>query len=586
MIKNRTFLLLAANVLLAVFIILNLDDEPSSIGNIDGNLSEMIANMNEITIRQPVRGQEIILKKNQMDWFLTQPVSWPVEPITLANLISKISHLEPTFICSVNELPSKGEIEQDYGFDTNSSSLQLSAGSKTLSFTLGDLTRDQSSRFLMIESSEGEGIWRAPRQIEDLLNRTTVDWTTLTFWNTPLYAIEALKVVEFKPDEQNIETAFTKLKESWEFSSPINGPANNEEVSLLLHKIVSRKLIGFSEIKDDQNLSKLFDISLQAMGKTHSLTLYQSPQGDVTELLALFSGKTQAFRVQASYAEIFQNLSTKLREKRLFSLEIDQVKRLRMVEGNRSLTLRKNDMNSWVGLEQNGTDSFTFQADLSVIVELIHNLNMVEVKDFILFSPDQSALHMHGFEHPQLKLEIEQMDTTRQNLLISKSNIESSLWNTYIAEQALICLVNTQWNKLISTRAINFKNRELLPDQFIPNRVVLNSITEKENLHIFSYEMDGEAYDRIMEFKADSFIELSYNDEGVWVEGDWLPWKYSVEFQNNAENSVNSILFNLTDRYGATKWFAGSPELGLVCNLPISVIDELSKGLSSKPLEP
>ena len=89
-----------------------------------------------------------------------------------------------------------------------------------------------------------------------------------------------------------------------------------------------------------------------------------------------------------------------------------------------------------------------------------------------------------------------------------------------------------------------------------------------------------------MEFKADSFIELSYNDEGVWVEGDWLPWKYSVEFQNNAENSVNSILFNLTDRYGATKWFAGSPELGLVCNLPISVIDELSKGLSSKPLEP
>ena len=96
-----------------------------------------------------------------------------------------------------------------------------------------------------------------------------------------------------------------------------------------------------------------------------------------------------------------------------------------MVEGNRSLTLRKNDINSWVGLEDNGTDSFTFQADLSVIVELIHNLNMVEVKDFILFSPDQSAFRMHGFEQPQLKLEIEQMDTTRQNLLISKSNIGS-----------------------------------------------------------------------------------------------------------------------------------------------------------------
>ena len=56
-----------------------------------------------------------------------------------------------------------------------------------------------------------------------------------------------------------------------------------------------------------------------------------------------------------------------------------------MVEGNRSLTLRKNEMNSWVGLEDNGTDSFTFQADHSVIVELIHNLNMVEVKGLYSF---------------------------------------------------------------------------------------------------------------------------------------------------------------------------------------------------------
>ena len=68
------------------------------------------------------------------------------------------------------------------------------------------------------------------------------------------------------------------------------------------------------------------------------------------------------------------------------------------------------------------------------------------------------------------------------------------------------------------------------------------------------------------------------------MEGDWLPWKYSICFENN--NEIKSIIFNLTDRHGATKWFAGSEELGMVCNLPISVIDELSKGLMSKPLGP
>ena len=72
---------------------------------------------------------------------------------------------------------------------------------------------------------------------------------------------------------------------------------------------------------------------------------------------------------------------------------------------------------------------------------------------------------------------------------------------------------------------------------------------------------------RLIGFKADSFIDLSYNNEGTWVGGDWLPWKYSLRFESFEVNQANSILFNLTDRVGGTKWFAGSEELGLVCQL-------------------
>lgn len=586
MIKNRTFFLIAANVLLGTFILLNLEDNPSSDTDMASDLSEMIANMNEITFKQPVRGQEIILRKNQMRWHVTEPVSWPAEPVTLANLASKLTHLNPVFVCAADELISKGEILQDYGFDKNSSSLRLSSSKKTLQFTLGDITRDQNGRFLLIENSEGSRIWRAPRQIEELLNRPTVDWAKLSFFDAPLYAIDELKVVDYQTSQPGLLTYLAKLKESWEFSSPLKGPANDEEVSLLLHQIVTEKLSGFSDIKPDQNFSKLFDISIRAMGNLHTLTLYQSLQDEVPELLASLSDRTQIFMVQPEFAEVFENLSKKLREKRLFALGIDQVSRVKIVEGNQSVTLRKNESNSWVGLEDNGTNSISFQAGLPLVVELIHKLNAVEVEDFIMFNPDKSALSMHGLEKPNLRLEIDQKDTNRQILLISKSNEQSSLWNTYFTDQALICLVNTQWTKILSTRAVDFKKQELLPDQFNFDRVVLKSLTEDKILHIFSYETDGEAYDRIKEFQADSFIELKYNDEGVWVEGDWLPWKYSFCFESNDENEIKSIIFNLTDRYGATKWFAGSEELGLVCNLPISVIDELSKGLIAKPLGP
>jgi len=586
MIKNRTFFLIAANVLLGTFILLNLEDNPSSDTDMASDLSEMIANMNEITFKQPVRGQEIILRKNQMRWHVTEPVSWPAEPVTLANLVSKLTHLNPVFVCAADELISKGEILQDYGFDKNSSSLRLSSSKKTLQFTLGDITRDQNGRFLLIENSEGSRIWRAPRQIEELLNRPTVDWAKLSFFDAPLYAIDELKVVDYQTSQPGLLTYLAKLKESWEFSSPLKGPANDEEVSLLLHQIVTEKLSGFSDIKPDQNFSKLFDISIRAMGNLHTLTLYQSLQDEVPELLASLSDRTQIFMVQPEFAEVFENLSKKLREKRLFALGIDQVSRVKIVEGNQSVTLRKNESNSWVGLEDNGTNSISFQAGLPLVVELIHKLNAVEVEDFIMFNPDKSALSMHGLEKPNLRLEIDQKDTNRQILLISKSNEQSSLWNTYFTDQALICLVNTQWTKILSTRAVDFKKQELLPDQFNFDRVVLKSLTEDKILHIFSYETDGEAYDRIKEFQADSFIELAYNKEGVWVEGDWLPWKYSIVFESNDEKGIKAIIFNLTDRFGATKWFAGSEELGLVCNLPISVIDELSKGLISKPLGP
>ena len=586
MIKNRTFLLLVANALLACFIFLSMEDDSSSIADIESHLSEMISQMDEITFGHPARSQQIILRKRQAGWYVIEPVSWPAEPVTLANLASKISHLEPVFVCSVNELVSKGEIPEDYGFDENSSSLQLSGRNKILKFILGDITRDQNGRFLMIDSPEGKGIWRVPRQFESLLNSPTLDWAMLSFFNIPIYAIDELKVIEHQTTHQKLVTTLTKLKENWDFTSPINGPANDEEVSLLLHQIVSEKLSGFSEIQPDQSLPKLFDISVQAMGETRTLTLYNSSQGEVPELLASISGKTQVFRVQSEFTEVFENLSTKLRERRLFSVEVEQVSRVKMVEGNNSLTLRKSENNSWIGLEDDGNDSFTFQASLPHVVEFIHKLNAVEVKDFIMFNPDQSALNLHGFDKPQLRLEIEHKDTTRQNILISKSNDESFLWNTYFTDQALICLVNTQWNKLLSTRAVDFKKRELLPDQFLPDRIILKSLIENETLQTFSYESDGEAYDRIKGFQADSFIELAYNKEGVWVEGDWLPWKYSIVFESNDEKGIKAIIFNLTDRFGATKWFAGSEELGLVCNLPISVIDELSKGLISKPLGP
>jgi hypothetical protein len=248
--------------------------------------------------------------------------------------------------------------------------------------------------------------------------------------------------------------------------------------------------------------------------------------------------------------------------------------------------MRKNQQSEWVGMEDNGTNSFSFRSDSDIIRKFIHELNSVEVSTFTHFDPDSKTLDALGFTNPRFRLEVEQQDNTKSNILISKSNAETSLWNTYVTDQAFIGLVDTQWNKLLSVNAIDYQDRKLFPAQFRPDQIDLKTIHNSKVISTLTYDAKGEAFERFLGFQAEYFIDLSYNNEGIWVDGDWLPWVFSICFKCSDSEDFTPIEFNLTDRIGGTKWYAGSEELGMVFNLPISIIDELGKELNSSHHKP
>ena len=115
--------------------------------------------------------------------------------------------------------------------------------------------------------------------------------------------------------------------------------------------------------------------------------------------------------------------------------------------------------------------------------------------------------------------------------------------------------------------------------------IIIKSLKDESISYSLTLDSDGEAYQRLIDFQAESYIDLSYNNEGIWHNGDWLPWKYSLQFIPSDTNGFQPIKFQLTDRIGGTKWFAGSEELGLVANLPITIIDELANGMSAQDLD-
>jgi len=577
MFKNRTFLLLSANLLLAIWIFIYFQDEGGTDENINSTFAEMISRMHEIELLQPLNEQTIILKKNQMNWQITQPISWPAEPISIANLISKLSHLNLTLISTFSELDVKGELPQDYGFDENSSSICLLGNNSSLKLTIGDATRDQTGRYLLVEDGGNKSIWLGPRQIDQLANRPVNEWAKLTFLDIPLFAIDSFQVTEIKNDEGNITTSLQKQKEDWYFSLPSGLQADEGEVNSFLHKLVSYKLIGFAENSLENELQEVLHLTVEAMGERYSFSFNRTLQGETPKIIVRSTNHQQIFYVQEEFLENFNHLSLKLREKRLFSLELDSLNRIKIMENNRSLTLRKNDENDWIGLEDNGTNTFSFQSDMGVVRDFTHNLNAVEVTTITEMNPNSISVEQQGFDRPQFQLEIEENNSIRNTILISRSNSETSLWSTYVTEQSLICLVNTQWDKLLSVEAIDYRDRSLLPTHFSSDQIVLKSLSENKEIFNFTYDSSGEDYEKLLGFKAEYFVDLSFNEEGTWVDGDWLPWIYSVSFESINSNGENPIMFKLSDRIGGTKWYAGSEELGLVCNLPISIIDVLAK---------
>ena len=588
MFKSRTLLLLLANILLGLFIFLNVKKDELPGSEIKSRMMEITSVLNKIEIHQPLFAQRIVFRKNANEWIIEHPMSWPVEPISIANLISKLSHLNPTYICEIEDLDKKGEIAADYGFDLNASSFILSSESAETKITLGDTTRDQNARYLLITDSESEteSIWKGPKQIEQLLSQPILEWAQLNFLDFPLYAIDELDVKNYKDGQISSSINLSKTQDQWKFNSPFQSPANDNEVSSLLHKLVSTNLIGFTKEDDDLNLTTKFELSLRALGELHRFEFINFVRADQDFLLVKSSLYPTSFYISDDFSDNFANLGAKLREKRLFSIDLNDVRRIKIVESNQSLTLRSTDSKSWIGLENEGGEAFSFTADTELIRELVHNLNTLEASSFILFNPSPEDLSEQGFDHPTYSLEVEMEDSTRKTLLASKLNSETSLWSTYVSEHAFVCLVENQWDQIISTQAIDYKDRRLLPLEYQADQITIKSLQDESFAYSLTIESGGEAYQRLVDFHAASFIDLSYNNEGIWHNGDWLPWKYSLQFIPSDTNGFQPIEFQLTDRVGGTKWFAGSEELGLVANLPITIIDELAKGTSLQDLEP
>jgi hypothetical protein len=172
-------------------------------------------------------------------------------------------------------------------------------------------------------------------------------------------------------------------------------------------------------------------------------------------------------------------------------------------------------------------------------------------------------------------------DSNLDTYLFSRNTDEDNIWTVNDRDRSLLCLVERDFNSLLGISALDFRSKNILPENDKFTELNLFKIDSNESKTI-KLENDTQPYNILSNFMAESFISNKFLNDGVWIDGDWIPWKYQISFTNGDTNKTEIYDFKLSERKGATTWYGGDRNTNLVFNLPINIIDdlnELAKGI-------
>lgn len=576
--KRPKTLLVVANLVLVIIIYFSLIEEKDSTVSLNDEINKLVSTLDKIQILNPSKEKNLTMVRENQEWIIKIPITWPVEKLVYSSFISKLSHLNPEFLFNFTKLTERGEIMSDYGFDDNSTYLSLHGNGINLQVTIGKDTRDNESIYVMIHISDviDKSIWRVSKDLKDLLSPDPQDWSLPNFINLPLYAIDEASVVFQNDETTSNQTKIVRELDDWFFKFPFNAKANNEKVLFLLNKLVSEKISAFpsNTLALDTKSKSQIQLNINGMGKKYEFYFSPRIDEDSTQILVSSNSGNTPFLIEQSFMDNLYQWSTKLRERTIFNLSVDNIKAMKIKGKEKEIKFSSDSSKLWNILETKSSQGGSFEIDISSIKDFLRSLNQIEVNKFVSFNPDLKEIQKFGFDEPSFEISITNRDNSKQSVLICETGEQSSLWKTYISDQSLICLVEANWPDILITDRLHYRRKNLVSPDSKPSKIILKENANSQE-KVVSLEEGDTSFQALSNFNAEEFIHEGFNKEGAWVEGDWVPWKYSISFVDDSGDIKNR--FFISERKGATSWFGGSEDFGLTFKLPINIIDELSE---------
>jgi hypothetical protein len=389
-----------------------------------------------------------------------------------------------------------------------------------------------------------------------------------------LYAIDSISITFEGSENLKNKTNLLKKDQNWFFTEPFSGEADTEKVLFQLNSLISSRILDFKV--DDSHLDIVknsFKARLEISGFNETETFeFQSIDNDV--ITGITNSSKTKFRLEKEFLSLLSDWSTQLRSRSIFNFSENEIETLEVAYGNKKVSFFKDNLRQWQTSEGNSTTKRIIKADVEDIKTFFREMNSATVDQFLSTKIDEKVLTNLNIGEPVYKLNVKSSDSSTNSYFFNRTTDEDKMWTVIDQKNGLVCLIQKDFNKLLKITSINFRTKNLLDEKFIPGIIMLHNY---DNNKSFSIECNRtETTEPLNNLSAETFLDNAFSEDGTWVNGDWIPWKYSLSFSEHDKKDFSGTKFLLSDRKGAGTWYGGDPKSELIFQFPINVIDSLS----------
>ena len=578
--KIKIFLIIA-NIFVGFAIYLSFRGENQNNEDFNEILISTLSNIDSVSLDSANSSKVIKLSKISSEWMITEPYEWHANKLALSNFQTKLAHFHLKKLYKLSELRQKGEILEDYGIDEFSPRIKVHSSGEFIEFRIGEMTRDENSYYTLVNISKlnKKFIFKIDKEIMNFSRTKPREWTEGNIIKTPLYAIDNVSIKFGDHENLSSHINLSKKNQKWYFTQPFTGESDTEKVLLQLNSLISAKVLKFE--KDDgkeNNQSSKWKAKLEISGfnKTESINFNLNQDNTITGKIKSIGTK---FILEKDFFSLLNDWSTKLRSRTIFQFSSSNIKNFEIIQEGKTILIFKNNDESWSISESNGSTETVMEADHEKIQSFFQEINSATVKQFLATSIDEKSKVEFKITEPIYRINSINNNSSFNTFYFTRTIDAEQIWTVMDKNQSLICLIQKDFNKLLDIEPLAFRSNNLLPADFAFNDITISKNDSNASFTLETSKISKES-PSLLNFRADTFINSTFLEDGTWIEGDWIPWKYTLSFSNIEINSTQSFEFQLSERKGATNWYGGDPTNGLIFKLPINTIDEVYRATS------